>query len=71
MSAVEVEADSADAALEQVLAGGHPHAVEVWRGAELLARGRGGSLGPDAEAAASAFTLPGSEAPGRPPGRRC
>ena len=48
MSAVEIEAETADAALEQALSGGHPHGVEVWRGAELLIRARAGSGAPGA-----------------------
>lgn len=43
MTALDVEAESPAAALEQALAGGHPHAVEVWRGPELLARGEAGA----------------------------
>ena len=42
MSALEVEADTAEAALAEALSAGHPHAAEVWLGRDLLARGSGG-----------------------------
>jgi hypothetical protein len=42
MSALELEAVSAEAALQKALSSGHPHAIEVWRGRELLVRAGGG-----------------------------
>lgn len=38
MSAVLIDAETADAALRRVIAGGHPQAAEVWQGPNLLAR---------------------------------